>query len=118
MDKCSVYLRIQRPRQRRFTRTVSHQQIDTDGDLNSITATSDIKKIGVSGYGNGAQLNATVDDFRIYDGAMTAKQVKALYDGKDVQSVQPVAVSTSISKAPALPDTVSVIYKIWVWVQR
>ncbi|MFD0693401.1 OmpL47-type beta-barrel domain-containing protein [Paenibacillus sp. GCM10027628] len=87
------------------------QEIDTDGDLNSITATSDIKKIGVSGYGNGAQLNATLDDFRIYNGAMTAKQVKALYDGKDVQSVQPVAVSTSIGTAPVLPDTVAIIYE-------
>nr|WP_261306320.1 LamG-like jellyroll fold domain-containing protein [Paenibacillus andongensis] len=87
------------------------QEIDMDGDLNSITAASDVKKIGVSGYGNGAQLNATLDDFRIYNGAMTAKQVKAIYDGKDVQSVQPVAISTSIGKAPALPDTVAVIYE-------
>ncbi|OKP72279.1 hypothetical protein A3842_22770 [Paenibacillus sp. P3E] len=87
------------------------QQVDTDGSPGSITATNDVKRIGVSGYGNGAQLNAGLDDFRIYSGAMDASQVKALYEDKDIQSVEPVSVTTAATVAPVLPDTVQVKYE-------
>ncbi|MCZ8519434.1 LamG-like jellyroll fold domain-containing protein [Paenibacillus caseinilyticus] len=87
------------------------QAIGLDGTPASITATGDVKKIGVSGYGNGAQLRAGLDDFRIYQGAMTASQVKALYEGRDIAGVQPVAVTTETGTAPALPERVSVTYE-------
>jgi len=87
------------------------QQIDFDGSPQSITSTDDIKKIGVSGYANGAQLNAGLDDFRIYSGAMTDSQVLALYEDRDISVVDAVYVETKAGTAPLLPDAVSVHYE-------
>ncbi|MBB6690561.1 S-layer homology domain-containing protein [Cohnella xylanilytica] len=89
------------------------QTIDFDGTPDSITATADVKKIGVSGYGDGAQLRASLDDFRIYSGAMTAEQVRALYEeteGKPIVSLKSVSVRTRTGKAPVLPATVEATY--------
>ncbi|MDQ8737707.1 LamG-like jellyroll fold domain-containing protein [Paenibacillus sp. LHD-38] len=87
------------------------QEIAVTGTPDSITATADVKKIGVSGYNNGAQLQATLDDFRIYGGAMSDSQVKALYDGKLIEAVQPAAATTIAGSAPKLPKAVTVTYE-------
>lgn len=87
------------------------QAVGTDGSPKTISATSDVKKIGVSGYGNGAQLHASLDDFRIYDGVMTAAQTKALYEGKDIKSIDGTVVSTEVGTAPILPVRVQVTYE-------
>lgn len=87
------------------------QPIAKSGNPSSITSTTSVKKLGVSGYGNGAQLNAVLDDLRIYNGAMTAEQVRMLYEGKDVVSVEPVSVTTVAGQTPALPRTVTVTYE-------
>ncbi|WP_169081759.1 LamG-like jellyroll fold domain-containing protein [Paenibacillus sp. PL91] len=87
------------------------QEISITGTPDSITATGDVKKIGVSGYSNGAQLQATLDDFRMYSGAMSDKQVKALYDGKTIQNVQPIAAATVAGTAPKLPASVTIEYE-------
>ncbi len=87
------------------------QELGYSGKPDSVTTNSHVKKIGVSGYGNGAQLHASLDDFRIYNGAMTEKQVKALHEGKDIVSVSPVEVTTNAGAAPELPIKVSVIYE-------
>lgn len=87
------------------------QEIEIEGTPNSITPTSNNKKIGVSGYDNGAQLHAQLDDFRIYSGAMTAKQILGMYEGKDISALDPVQVSTPAGTPPALPDTVGVKYE-------
>ncbi|WP_419873663.1 LamG-like jellyroll fold domain-containing protein [Candidatus Pristimantibacillus sp. PTI5] len=84
------------------------QEITLTGTPDSITSTNDVKKIGVSGYNNGAQLQAALDDFRIYDGAMSDTQVKALYDGKLIEAVHPAAAVTVAGTAPKLPTTVNV----------
>jgi len=89
------------------------QPIATSGTPSSITSTTSVKKLGVSGYGNGAQLNAVLDDLRIYAGAMTADQVRKLYEGRDVVSVQPVSVTTVMGVAPTLPRTVTVTYETY-----
>ncbi|WP_246578695.1 LamG-like jellyroll fold domain-containing protein [Cohnella xylanilytica] len=86
-------------------------EIETEGTPESITPTANAKKLGVSGYGDGAQLNAQLDDFRIYAGAMTASQVRALYEGKDIAGVRPVEATTPVGTAPSLPDTVAVDYE-------
>nr|WP_231594289.1 S-layer homology domain-containing protein [Paenibacillus algorifonticola] len=87
------------------------QTLGTDGTPRTITATADVKRIGVSGYGNGAQLHADLDDFRIYNGPMTASQVKGLYEGKDIKSVDQAAAATTIGTAPSLPASVQVTYE-------
>ncbi|MCL6605569.1 MAG: Ig-like domain-containing protein [Paenibacillus sp.] len=87
------------------------QQVDMEGSPESITTTDNVKKIGVSGYGDGAQLHAGLDDFRIYNGAMSASQVRALYEDKDIQSVMQVQVTTPAATAPVLPETVPVHYE-------
>ncbi|MCF6411138.1 DUF5695 domain-containing protein [Pseudalkalibacillus salsuginis] len=87
------------------------QDLGYGGKPDSVTTNSHVKKIGVSGYGNGAQIHASLDDFRIYNGAMTEKQVKALHEGKDIVSVSPVEVTTNAGTAPELPMKVSVIYE-------
>lgn len=87
------------------------QTLGTDGTPRTITATADVKKIGVSGYGNGAQLHAGLDDFRIYNGPMTASQVKGLYEGKDIKSVEQTAAATTVGTAPSLPASVQVTYE-------
>lgn len=87
------------------------QQVDLEGSPQSITATNDAKKIGVSGYGDGAQLNAGLDDFRIYNGAMNASQVKAIYDDKDIQSVGRIGVTTAAGVSPVLPEMIPVVYE-------
>ncbi|MGY4761853.1 LamG-like jellyroll fold domain-containing protein [Paenibacillus caseinilyticus] len=87
------------------------QAIGMDGNPVSISATRDVKKIGVSGYGSGAQLRAGLDDLRIYNGAMSASQVQSLYEGKDIASVLPLDVTTEAGTAPVLPKIVSVTYE-------
>ncbi|MBB3114169.1 alpha-L-arabinofuranosidase [Paenibacillus phyllosphaerae] len=87
------------------------QQLSNVGAPDSITATEDAKKIGVSGYNNGGQLNAQLDDLRLYRGAMTASQIQAVYEGRDIRSVQEINVSTIAGIAPKLPRTVIVQYE-------
>ncbi len=87
------------------------QALGFGGTPDKITANTQAKKVGVSGYGNGAQLHASLDDFRIYSGAMTEKQVRALYEAKDIVNVSPVKVTTKAGTAPELPLKVSVTYE-------
>ena len=66
------------------------------GDPSSITATdpSDIKYMGFNGpTWAGAWLNATLDDFRIYNKALTEEEVKALYEEEEEPQIEPTIES-------------------------
>ncbi|NLY44155.1 MAG: hypothetical protein GX066_09375, partial [Clostridiaceae bacterium] len=90
------------------------------GDPSSITATdpSDIKYMGFNGpTWAGAWLNATLDDFRIYNKALTEEEVKALYEEEEepqieptIESIKPVEVTTKAGEKPQLPSTVTAVY--------
>ena len=66
--------------------------------------------IGKSVWGGDPYLNATVDDFRVYNSALTATQIAAVASNAPVSpaTANPVTVSTAPGSAPALPSTVNV----------
>jgi hypothetical protein len=87
------------------------QKVAYQGSINSITTNDAVKRIGVSGYGNAAPFNSPVDDIRIYSNAMNEKEVKELYDGKDIIELENVTVETTINQAPTLPELINVSYE-------
>ncbi|NOU98836.1 Ig-like domain-containing protein [Paenibacillus planticolens] len=87
------------------------QQVVVEGALNSITATSDPKLIGVSGYSDGAPLKAGVlDDFQIYNLDKSPTEVQTMYQGKQITSINDVSVTTEQGSAPVLPAVVTALY--------
>ncbi|NOU98601.1 family 43 glycosylhydrolase [Paenibacillus planticolens] len=62
--------------------------------------------IGKSQYSADPYLNGTVDEFSIFDSALSADQIKAL----TITSIPDVAVTTVSGVYPMMPESVSVVY--------
>lgn len=82
------------------------------GDVSTLYSASQTSGgfIGKSVWGGDPYLNATVDDFRVYNAALTADQIAAIAANAPVDpaTAAPVTVSTSPTVAPALPESVNV----------
>ncbi|NLY44198.1 MAG: hypothetical protein GX066_09615 [Clostridiaceae bacterium] len=71
--------------------------------------------IGKSQYSSDPYFRGNFDDFRIYSKALSAAQIKALYEGSEgpaptIISIDSVEVTTAVGKAPVLPATVTAKY--------
>jgi beta-galactosidase len=66
--------------------------------------------VGKSVWGGDPYLKASVDDFQVYNGALSGSQIAAIAANIAVPpaTTSPVAISTAPGVAPALPSTVNV----------
>ena len=83
------------------------------GDVSTLYSASNTTEggyIGKSVWGGDPYLNATVDDFRVYNTALTGAQIAAIAADAPVSpaTATPVTVSTAPGTAPTLPSTVDV----------
>lgn len=93
--------------------TLENTTTGLTGDVSTLYSASETTSggyVGKSVWGGDPYLNATVDDFRVYNAALTGDQIAAIAGNAPVSpaTATPVTVSTTPGTYPSLPSSVSV----------